>query len=119
MMLSYTVLSLFAYTAPKHNIRFYNAGGMAQCQNLCIACVWDGLSPSEGQQLAVVSSLKGGRQLVLVQMNFRMVSGQRFLGMLSPNLVSILGYLYSLRIFPYFLVGTHDSFCWFLKNVKS
>ena len=39
--------------------------------------------------------------------------------MLSPNLASILGYLYSLRMFPYFLVRTLDSFCWFLKNVKS
>ena len=84
-----------------------------------LLCMWDGLSPSEGQQLAVVSSLKGGRQLVLVQMNFHLVKGQRFLGMLSPNLVSILGYLYSLRKFPYFPVRTNDSFCWFLKNVKS
>ena len=30
-----------------------------------LLCMWNGMSPSEGQQLAVVSSLKGGRQLVL------------------------------------------------------
>ena len=34
-------------------------------------------------------------------------------------LFRILGYLYSLGIFPYFFVGTHVIFCWFLKTVKS
>ena len=42
----------------------------------------------------------------------------RFLGMLGPNLASILVYLCSLMRFRSFLVGTHDSFCRFLKYIK-
>ena len=38
--------------------------------------------------------------------------------MLSQNLASILGYLYSLRSFQSFLLGAHVSFCQFLKHVK-
>mgnify|MGYP001796175251 CR=1 FL=1 len=38
--------------------------------------------------------------------------------MLSENLASILGYPYSLRRFQSFLIGTHISFCQFLKQVK-
>ena len=38
--------------------------------------------------------------------------------MLGPNLASILVYLCSLMSFRSFLVGTHDSFCRFLKYIK-
>ena len=38
--------------------------------------------------------------------------------MQSLNLAYILDYLCSLRRFRSFLVGTHDSFCRFLKYVK-
>ena len=70
---------------------------------------WYAFIKRGGNSKLVPNELSSNNNLVEIKVALR------FLGILSPNLASISGYLCSLRRFRSFFIGTVDSFCQFLK----